>query len=332
MKSGSVKLVLLFLALTFLFFLDLIVGSVKISFSEIFIDESTGSFLFFEYRLPKALTAVLAGSALAVSGNLMQVLFNNPLAGPYVLGVNSVSNLMVALVMMSSMALGIVSQVGIHIATIIMSVAGAFFALLIVLGFSVRIKSASAVLLAGLMLGFIAGGMESVIQFLSRADALKEYIIWNMGSLNKVSLDEIPLFAGIVLFLLLLSFFQIKPLNALLHGEEFLQSVGFSFKRTQIILIIITAGLAGIVTAFCGPLGFVGLVAPHVARMVMKRSDNRFVLPASMFCGGIILLFCDTLASSLFGNFQIPINIITALIGAPFVLYLILKDRGRIFG
>jgi len=330
---------LLFIALGLLLVLlllcDLAFGSVTIPFRELVaVMSGDGDTAFREivlnYRMPKAITAILAGAALSVSGLLMQTLFRNPLAGPDVLGINAGAGLGVALVtMLASGVGGLLLGVG-SWGLVAAAIIGAALVLFLVLLTSVRVPDLVSLLIVGMMFGYIGGALTSVFQNFSNPDTLKVFIVWTFGSLSAVSWSMMPLLVVVIVTGMILSLSLIKTLNVLLIGEHYAKGLGVSVMRVRFLLIIATALLAGGVTAFAGPVTFIGVTVPHIARGIFKSWDHRIVLPASMLCGACLLLLCDivTQLPGLGGN-TLPINSVTALFGAPLIIWIILKRRGQ---
>lgn len=323
------------LLLVLLFVCDLAFGSVTIPFQELLAvlsgnGETAYREIVVNYRLPKAITAILAGAALSVSGLLMQTLFRNPLAGPDVLGINAGAGLGVALVtMLASGVGGLLLGVG-SWGLVAAAIIGAALVLLLVLLTSVRVPDLVSLLIVGMMFGYIGGALTSVFQNFSNPDTLKVFIVWTFGSLSAVSWSMMPLLVVVIAGGMMLSFSLIKTLNVLLIGEHYAKGLGVSVMRVRFLLILATAFLAGGVTAFAGPVTFIGVTVPHIARGLFKSWDHRIVLPASILCGACLLLLCDivTQLPGLGGN-TLPINSVTALFGAPLIIWIILKRRGQ---
>ena len=282
------------------------------------------AFLFIEFRLPKAITAVLVGAALSLSGLLLQSLFRNPLVGPYVLGVSSGASLGVSVLIIGG---GLFSISGFSIWSVsIASVLGAFTMLFIVLFFSGFLNGKVSLLLIGIMIGQLAGAFQAMLDFLANPSELKSIFLWNMGSLENVGWDKQIYLLITCLLLFLISFFLVKPLDALLLGEEYATNLGVSVKQVRFLLIIVSGVLTAIVTSMCGPLAFVGIAVPHICRMLFKTNRHVIILPAVLICGSIFMLLADLLSNSIM-NFHIPINVVTSIIGVPIVIGLILKTR-----
>ena len=266
-------------------------------------------------RLIKAVVALLAGAALSVSGLQMQTLFRNPLAGPYVLGISSGASLGVALVVLA----GIGSSIGVAAAAWI----GAAAVLLVIATVGHRIKDIMVILILGMMLGSGISSVVEILQYLSSEAALKSFVIWTMGSLGDVTGSQLALLLPVVTAGLALAVAVIKPLNLLLLGENYARTMGLNVQRTRTLIFLSTVLLAGTVTAFCGPVGFIGLAVPHLARMLFASADHRILMPGSMLAGAALLLVCDLVAKSL----ALPINTITALMGIPVVIFVVVRNR-----
>ena len=311
-----------------LFTADLLVGSVAVALRDIWAALTGGSCdpavrdIILKIRLLKAVTALFAGAALAASGLQMQTLFRNPLAGPYVLGISSGAGLGVALFLLGAPLLGVsahsfVQSLGIAGAAWL----GAALVLLIVMAVSRRIKDIMVILILGMMFGSGVSSMVEILQYLSSEAALKSFVIWTMGSLGDVTGGNLALMLPVITAGLVLSIAVIKPLNLLLLGENYARTMGLNVQRTRTLLFLSTVLLAGTVTAFCGPVGFIGLAVPHLARMLFASADHRVLMPASMLSGAALLLVCDLISKSL----ALPINTVTALMGIPVVIVVVVR-------
>lgn len=304
-----------------LFLLDLAVGAVRIPLDDVWAALTGGDCpqatakIVLNIRLIKAIVALLAGAALSVSGLQMQTLFRNPLAGPYVLGISSGASLGVALVVLA----GVGSSVGIATA----AWAGAATVLLVIAAVGHRIKDIMVILILGMMFSSGVGAVVQILQYLSKEEALKAFVVWTMGSLGDVTLPQLTLLAPSVAVGLLLAVLTIKPLNLLLFGEEYAVTMGLDIRRSRGLLFLSTTLLAGTITAFCGPIGFIGLAIPHVTRMLFQNSDHRVLLPGTTLSGASILLLCDVISKI----FTLPINAITALLGIPIVVWVVLRNK-----
>lgn len=313
-----------------LFTADLLIGSVAVALRDIWAALTGGSCdpavrdIILKIRLLKAVTALFAGAALAASGLQMQTLFRNPLAGPYVLGISSGAGLGVALFLLGAPLLGVsahsfVQSLGIAGAAWL----GAALVLLIVMAVSRRIKDIMVILILGMMFGSGVSSVVEILQYLSSEAALKSFVIWTMGSLGDVTGGNLALMLPVITAGLVLSVAVIKPLNLLLLGENYARTMGLNVQRTRTLLFLSTVLLAGTVTAFCGPVGFIGLAVPHLARMLFASADHRVLMPASMLSGAALLLVCDLISKSL----ALPINTVTALMGIPVVIVVVVRNR-----
>lgn len=319
-----------------MFFLDISLGSITIPFKEVYTSltggqasKSTWEYIIINYRLPKAMTAFLVGIGLSISGLLMQTLFRNPLAGPDVLGLSSGAILAVAIVILGAGFLPsflnaiLLSPYGLVIA----STLGSVSVLLLVLLVAQRLRNTMAILIVGLMFGSFTSAIVGVLTYFSSAEQLQKFTFWSLGSLGNLSWTSISVLAVCVGFGLLLSAGSIKPLNALLLGENYAKSMGLSYKKAQLIIIFATSILAGSITAFAGPIAFIGLAVPHIAKLTFQTSNHAVLYWSTLFYGGIIMLFCD-IASQLPGlETTLPINAITSIIGAPVVVWLLMRKR-----
>ena len=331
MKSRSTTLfIVLSLLLVILFMLDLLVGSVHIPLRDILgaivgadIDPAT-RLIVLDIRLIKAVVAVLAGMALSVSGLQMQTLFRNPLAGPYVLGISSGASLGVAIFILGMPLLGIATNSTISsVGTAGAAWLGAAMILAFVASVSTRIKDIMVILILGMMISSGVSAVVQILQYLSNEEALKSFVIWTMGSLGDVTSSQLMLLLPAILIGLVVSVAVIKPLNLLLLGEQYARTMGLNVRRSRYLIFLSTTLLAGTVTAFCGPIGFVGLAIPHIARMLFCNADHRILLPASALCGAVVLLTCDIISKWL----TLPINTITALLGIPIVIWVVIRNK-----
>ena len=331
MKSRTTILfTLLAVAVVALFVADLAVGSTPIALSEVWAaltggvcDEATRDIVL-KIRLIKAVMAVLAGAALAVSGLQMQTLFRNPLAGPYVLGVSSGASLGVAIFLLGAPIFGLVASPTLQLlGTAGAAWIGSGLILMLVMALSRRIKDIMVILILGMMIGSAIGAVVEILQYLSNENALKSFVVWTMGSLGDVTATQLQLVVPVVLVGLILAVALIKPLNLLLLGENYARTMGLDITRSRRMIFASTTLLAGTVTAFCGPIGFVGLAVPHLARMLFASADHRVLIPASMLTGAVMLLACDMVAKSM----ALPINTVTALMGIPIVIFVVVRNR-----
>ena len=317
--------VILFTALSVLtvclFLLDLAVGAVRIPVSDVWAALTGGDCprttakIVLNIRLIKAVVALFAGAALSVSGLQMQTLFRNPLAGPYVLGISSGASLGVALVVLA----GVGSSIGIAGAAWL----GAAVVLLVIAAVGHRIKDIMVILILGMMFSSGVGAVVQILQYLSKEEALKAFVIWTMGSLGDVTVTQLAILLPSVIVGLLLAVWTIKPLNLLLFGEEYAVTMGLNTRRSRGLLFLSTTLLAGTVTAFCGPIGFIGLAMPHVTRILFRNSDHRILVPGTILSGASVLLLCDIVSKM----FTLPVNAITALLGIPIVVWVVLRNK-----
>jgi iron complex transport system permease protein len=291
-------------------------------------DDSLFSTILFDIRLPKTLTSIIAGSGLALCGLLMQSLFRNPLAGPYVLGVSSGASLFVAIatMLLTSVNISGFYFMGKSIVTLF-SIAGAFFVTFIILLVSKKNKSNVTVLLVGLMLGQILGAIQGLIEFVSSADSLKTFIMWGMGSVGSTTLSDIGFIAPVYMIAIICSFFLIKSLNAILLNEQYAQNLGIHVNRLRVSIIVIAAVLVGVITAFCGPIAFVGISVPIASRLFFKTSNHLHQIVFCLLLGASVLVCADVICQLLSSQFMLPINTVTTLIGSPVVIYLLFKSK-----
>jgi iron complex transport system permease protein len=271
------------------------------------------------------LTAILAGASLSVAGLMMQTLFRNPLAGPYILGVSSGASLGVALVTMVTTILPLAFSLSPHSLIATSAIIGSMLTMMLVMLFAKRIRNNVTLLIVGMMVGNIAGALVNMIQNFANPDSLKLFIVWTLGSLSGVSWDELPILTiGIVLAAILV-LMLIKPLNGLLLGEDYARGLGIHVERTRWMMVLASCLLAGSVTAFCGPIAFIGVAVPHIARGIFATSNHRLTVPASALIGANILLVCDILCN--LGTYSLPISTMSALFGAPIILWIVLKKK-----
>lgn len=340
LKKYTALLVILLFGVILASLVNLSLGSVSIPLKDIlatFLNEEVSNeswrYILLEYRLPKVFTAILTGSGLAVSGLLMQTLFRNPLAGPYVLGLSSGASLGVALVIMGAsffgggMAIFLLSKWSLVIASSL----GSLLVLLAVLLASAKLRDTMAILIIGLMFASLTAAVVSVLAYFSPAAQLQQYVFWSFGSLGNLSWEEVIILSIFWFIGILLSITCIKNLNTLLLGEQYAKSLGVSISRNRFLIIMATSLLAGSITAFAGPIAFVGLAVPHLIRQVIPVNDHRILLPAVIMGGAILMLLCDIAAQMPGSQFTLPINAITSLIGAPVVIWLLVRKRKFIF-
>lgn len=321
-----------------MFVLNLSLGSVSIppdqTLTALFggqLEKESWQFIIVDYRLPKALTAVLTGSGLAVAGLLMQTLFRNPLAGPFVLGISSGASLGVALLIMGAGAMGAVAgQLG-EWSLIIASAAGSLLVMLVVLSVTVRVKDYMAILIIGLMFGSVTSATVAVLSYFTSAQELQRYVFWSFGSMGNLSWTAVSYlfictFTGIIM-----AFLSSKVLNTLLLGQHYARSLGVRLGQSTLVIVLATSVLAGGITAFAGPIAFIGLAVPHLTRQFIRSSDHLVLIPAVMATGSILMLVCDSIAQLPGMDYTLPINAVTSLVGAPVVIWLLVRKRKLLF-
>ncbi len=325
-KRHRILLIIALVLLPVLAYFHLTIGQIQLSSADFYnaffnySDTETGQLLVREFRFPRLVMAIVAGSSLAIAGMLMQTLFNNPLAGPYVLGINSGASLAVALGTLSG-----ISFFSSNFGLIGLALIGALVFGFIVLGFSLFVRNSLSLLLVGIMIGSFTSAITSLLQTISSADSLKVFTIWGMGSLQQVELSQLGIISLFFILGLFFSFFLIKPLNALVLGENASLLLGVPVKNLRVIIIVITALLAGLVTAFCGPIAFVGLAIPNLCKLLFKTQQHLVLLLGNILLGALFLISCDILVQGLEPFILVPINVITSIVGAPFVIFIILK-------
>lgn len=325
----TILFILLAVLCAVLFVVDIAVGSVAIPLSDV-ADALLGKgsdeirSIVLDIRLVRAIVALLAGAALAISGLEMQVLFRNPLAGPYVLGVSAGASLGVALFLLGAPLLGIAISPALQsIGTAGAAWIGSAVVLVLVVTLSRRIKDIMVMLILGIMLSSGVGAVVEILQYFSSEASLKSYVVWTMGSLGDVTATQLAVLAPVILVGLTMAVATIKPMNMLLAGERYAASMGLNISRTRFLTLTSTTLLAGTITAFCGPIGFVGIAVPHIARMLFRSADHRILLPGTILAGVVMLLTGDIVAKL----FTLPINTITALTGIPIVVYIVTRKR-----
>lgn len=334
-KTGR-HILLLGVLIVLLFVANLLVGSVSIPADEVFrilLGEDTGRaswrYIVWEARLPQALTAMLAGSALAACGLLLQTAFRNPLAGVSILGVNSGAGLGVAVVMLllgGTLSAGVFSLSG-FFSVLAGAFAGALAVMALILFFSTVVRSNVMLLIIGLMVGYLVSSVVSLLNFMSTAEGVQSYMVWGMGHFGGVSLRQMPAFAAVVLAGLAGALLLVKPLNALLLGERYAENLGVRVRRVRHVLLVVVGVLTAVTTAFCGPVLFIDLAVPHIARLLLPTANHRLLLPATMLAGAVVALACNLACVLPGGAGLIPLNAVTPLIGAPIVIYVIVRQR-----
>ncbi len=328
--NHSLLFLVLFIVLIVAFVADLIQGSISISFRELFdviLGKESSTInreIVLNFRFPKALTAILAGASLSVAGLLMQTLFRNPLADPYILGVSSGAGLGVAITMMSASilpAFWINSGWGIITAAVL----GAALVLMLVILVSYRLNNAVSLLIVGIMFGTIASSIISILQNFANPDAIKLYVLWTFGSLSAVTWDNMQILVPVVFAGLILAFALHKRSDGLLLGENYARGLGINIRQTRILMVISTGLLAGGITAFTGPIAFVGVAIPHLARGLFRTSQHKILIPASILIGATLILICDIITQ--IPEYTLPINTVSALFGAPVIIWIILRRK-----
>lgn len=335
-KSNTLIFALVILLLLVMILVNISFGSVSIPMRSVINslftgqgDKETWNYIILNYRLPKAMTALLVGSGLSISGLLMQTLFRNPLAGPYVLGISSGASLGVALLLLGSSILGggwlILGSS--HILTSVAASLGSFLVLTAVMLVSRQLKNTMSILIVGLMFSSISAALISVLAYFSSAESLQRYIFWGFGSLGNLTWTELIVFGTVYLLAVFTLLPGIKSLNSLLLGENYAKSIGINMQMTKNLILFSTSLFTGVITAFAGPIAFIGLAAPHVTKLVLKTSDHRIVLPVAAVVGAFIMLISDTIAQLPGSEYTLPINAITTLFGAPIVIWLLVRKR-----
>ena len=304
---------------------DLVFGSVNLfSFS----DADMQHTILLDIRLPKALTAHFAGSALALCGLLMQSLFRNPLAGPYVLGISSGASLFVsiAIILLNLIGLSSFYYLGKSLVTLF-SIIGAMLVTVVITYVANRSRNNITVLLVGIMLSQILGALQGLIEFIASAESLKSFVVWSMGSVGNTTGKDFWMIIPVCLLAFILAFFMSKPLNALLLNEQYARNLGVEVNKTRIRIILVTAILTGTITAFCGPIAFVGISVPIMCRLLFKTPNHLHQITYSLLTGAAVLLCCDVVTQAISSSFTVPINTITTIVGSPIVIWLIFKTR-----
>ncbi|WP_245705035.1 FecCD family ABC transporter permease [Flavobacterium omnivorum] len=335
-NRNTVLFIFLAIGMFFLFLINISLGSVSIPLKEVFnsltgqsASKETWEYIIINYRLPKAITAILVGMGLSISGLLMQTLFRNPLAGPYVLGLSSGASLGVATVILGATLLPpfvatlLVSSYGIVLASSL----GSFTVLLAVLAVSHRLRDTMAILIVGLMFGSLTSAIVGTLTYFSTAEQLQKFTFWSLGNLGNLSWTSISLLSLCVVIGLVLSLCSIKPLNSLLLGENYARSLGLNYKKSRLIIIFATSILAGSITAFAGPIAFIGLAVPHIAKLVFQTSNHTILFWSTILFGAVIMLICDSISQLPGSDFTLPINAVTSIFGAPIVIWLLIRKR-----
>ncbi|WP_272148743.1 FecCD family ABC transporter permease [Tenacibaculum aiptasiae] len=335
-KTYTQYFLLLFVLLIIFLFLNISLGSVSIPFKDIF-NSLTGGIaskdswqtIILNFRLPKAITAIMVGSGLSICGLLMQTLFRNPLAGPFVLGISSGASLGVALLILGAGLFGnfLTTLAFSNWGTAVAASLGSFLILTLVIIAANRVRNTMSILIIGLMFGSLTSAIISVLSYFSEAEQIQQYMFWSFGSLGNLTWTELTVFGIIYTIGILGTFTIIKPLNSFLLGENYAKSLGINIKRSRTIILLITSLLTGVITAFSGPIAFIGLAVPHIAKIFFSTSNHKTLLPASALIGAIILLICDSISQLPTSEFTLPINAITSLFGAPIVIWLLIRKK-----
>ena len=334
---SRLKIILLVVLIVVLFMLNLFEGSIRIPASDV-IDILVGRgdalkpswrYIVLESRLPQAITALLAGGSLAVSGLMLQTAFRNPLADPSIFGISSGAGLGVALTMLllgGSLSLGSL-QVGGFVAVIVAAFIGAMAVTAVIFGFSTIVRNNVMLLIIGIMIGYLSSSAIALLNFFATDEGVKSYMVWGMGSFGGVTMRHMPIFASASLLGIMAAMLLIKPLNALMLGDRYAENLGISIRRVRNLLLAATGLLTAITTAFCGPIAFIGLAVPHVARLIFRTDNHRLLLPATLLCGSAVALLCNAICFLPGERGVIPLGAVTPLMGAPVIIYVILKGR-----
>jgi iron complex transport system permease protein len=335
-KQNTILFTILIIGVIFLFIINISLGSVSIPIKEVFNSitggnstKETWQYIIIDYRLPKAITSIIVGMGLSISGLLMQTLFRNPLAGPYVLGLSSGASLGVATVILGatflplSLASFLLSSYGIVLASSL----GSFLVLLAVLVVSQKLRDTMAILIVGLMFGSLTSAIVGTLTYFSTAEQLQKFTFWSLGNLGNLSWSSLLILSICVAIGLLLSLLSVKQLNALLLGENYARSLGMNYKRIRLIIIFATSILAGSITAYAGPIAFIGLAVPHIAKLVFQTSNHNILFWSSLLFGAIIMLICDSISQLPGSDITLPINAVTSVFGAPIVIWLLVRKR-----
>ncbi len=338
-RHSATLIFALAVAVVVLFFLNIAFGSVEIPFSDVIgillhqqsdasVAHPAWEYIILESRLPQAITAIFCGSSLAVSGLLLQTAFRNPLAGPGIFGISSGAGLGVAIVMLlmgGSISVEMFSFGGFAV-IMAAAFAGAMLVTGIILLLSTMVRSNVMLLIAGIMVGYLASSAITLLNFSATEEGVRSYVMWGMGSFNGVSLAHLPLFVTLSSLGLLASVLLIKPLNALLLGDRYAENLGVDIRRTRRLLLVVTGLLTAVATAFCGPISFIGLAVPHISRMMIKNENHRQLLPVTILCGAVVALFCSFVCTLPGDRGILPLNALTPLVGAPVVIYVISRS------
>ncbi len=291
-------------------------------------NETVASSIVWKIRLPRAIAAVLGGGFLAVSGLLLQVYFRNPIVGPFILGISSGATLMVSIVMLTTLTIQL--HIMSPILTTVAAICGAYGVMIIVVAVASRVKSGVTLLIVGMMMGYLCHSVTAVLTALAEKQQIKGFILWQLGSFSGFKWSEIQLLLILGSILIILIYTLSKPLNAILLGEEYALSMGININRFRVIILLAACAMAGMVTAMAGPVAFIGLAVPHMARMIFSTSDNRILIPGALLLGGLVTTLCDFIARTIMSPVELPLSAITALFGAPIVISLLMKKRVKL--
>lgn len=331
MKYGAMLVFLLIV----LFIANLFIGSVSIPFRDVCnvllgntATKESWRFIIIENRLPQAITALFCGAALSVSGLMLQTAFNNPLAGPSILGISTGASLGVALVMLFAGGVaGTMFQSGSFFAVILGAFIGSMVVMGIILFFSTLVKSNIMLLIIGIMIGYVASSVISLLNFFATVEGVHSYMIWGLGNFGGISMKQMPYFLSVCLLGFVMSIMLIKPLNALLLGVRYAENLGVNIQRVRNWLLITTGVLTAVTTAFCGPIAFIGLAVPHMARLLLGTSNHNSLMPVTMLCGAVVALLCNLICVLPGENGIIPLNAVTPIVGAPIIIYVIVNQN-----
>ena len=336
MNKGTVFLIISTLLIILLFCVSMIIGAVDIPVSEVISilsgktsEKASWQYIVLQSRLPQTITAMLCGGALAVSGLMLQTAFRNPLADPGIFGINSGASMGVALVMLllgGNITAGTLSLTG-FVATLFAAFIGAMLVMALILFFSTIVRNNVMLLIIGIMIGYITSSGISLLNFFATEEGVQSYMVWGLGNFGGVTMDQMPVFASICILGLITSLLLIKPLNALLLGEQYAENLGVNTLRIRNYLLVVTGLLTAITTAYCGPISFIGLAVPHIARMLLGTDNHQWLMPATILTGAVIAMLCNILCVLPGDNGIIPLNAVTPIIGAPVIIYVIAKQR-----
>ncbi|MBQ7440274.1 MAG: iron ABC transporter permease [Prevotella sp.] len=336
MNKGTVFLIISTLLIILLFCVSMIIGAVDIPISEVISilsgktsEKASWQYIVLQSRLPQTITAMLCGGALAVSGLMLQTAFRNPLADPGIFGINSGASMGVALVMLllgGNITAGTLSLTG-FVATLFAAFVGAMLVMALILFFSTIVRNNVMLLIIGIMIGYITSSGISLLNFFATEEGVQSYMVWGLGNFGGVTMDQMPVFASICILGLITSLLLIKPLNALLLGEQYAENLGVNTLRVRNYLLVVTGLLTAITTAYCGPISFIGLAVPHIARMLLGTDNHQWLMPATILTGAVIAMLCNILCVLPGDNGIIPLNAVTPIIGAPVIIYVIAKQR-----